>query len=779
MTIKRQLENYCLENNNTYMIQKYQQTKAISYSVELAELMICIDTLKTEFAEVCNLEISQVEINLKQLQIVAEKIQNLQTEVQEQFVNWRQQLGESTSRMIQSTDLDSLLQITTMEVGEKIKCDRVLVYRFNSSDSGVVVAESQTIGWTPILGEMLPAIGFGLASINEYLEQQIVVIDEYYQSEITHYQANLLERLQVKSSLTGVILLEGKVWGLLVIHLCDEPRQWQEAEISFLYQITMQLSQCLQSLEYQKQLQQQQVQQACLNKIIHQIRASVPLEDICQTTIREVHGLVQCDRAAIYRFNPLGSGEIVAESVGSRWGRLLGEANSKIVWEETLWQATKSSSYAIGETLVVNDISQMNHPGYDVDRWDKLAVKAYVMMPIFSGNKLWGLMAVYQNSQKRNWQAWEINAMTQMAVVLGVAVQQENYCQQLQMQLQQLVESAEQEKADKELLQQTAMELLASVKPSLEGDLTVTAAIGEDELGTIADAYNNTLKSLRHMVLQVQNLAQQVAVTSQTTDISLADLTNLAQQQFSDIATAVVQVQLMTSAAQAVVRNAEFTEAAVRQVNCTLQGGDAVMSQTVQKIEAIRETLSHNSQQIQTLSQSCQKISRVVSLMQNCATHTNFLGLSAAMEAGRAGKYGKGFAVIAEEVRSLARQFTTAAKEIKQLVEEIQLEIQAVSYSMEASIQQVMECTILVNQTREDFHAIITATAQIRQWVEGIAHATSAQTHQALSVTNTLQEVSQVAYQASAIATHMSSSYLNLLTQSQDLLNCAGKFKVN
>jgi methyl-accepting chemotaxis protein PixJ len=771
MTITCELEHHFFTNNEDVMTQELLEDNAINYSVEIAEIMISVDRLKAEFAEVGKLEAYQVKASLEQLQKLASGVENLQQEVQEQFANWRQGLREIGCRMNQATDLEELLQITTVEVGEKIKCDRVLIYRFNCSESGVVLAESQTNGWIPTLGKNLLAVSFGLSSTREYLVQQIAVIDDIYRAEVTPHQRHLLEGLQVKSNLSLAIVVEGKIWGLLVVQICNEARQWQESEISFLYQITMQLSQRLQGWEYQKQLQQQQVQQTCLDKVIRQIRASADLTEIFPSTIQDVRHLLQCDRVAIYRFHPNESGEVIAESAGSRWQCLLKEGNSTTVWEEILWQATKGSRYAIGETLVVDDICQVNYACCHLNPGEQLAVKAYMIVPVFSGNKLWGLLAAYQNSEVRNWQPWEINAMTQMAVVLGIAVQQANYSQQLQVQLQQLTAATEREKTNQEILQQTVLQLIASVRLALKGELTVTAAITDNELGTIAKVYHNTLQSVQQMVLQVQYLTQQVAATSSASDDYLTELTNLAQQQFDDISSALVQVQLMTSAAQAVVGNAELVEAAVLQANRTLQGSDAAMNQTVEGIEAIRDTVCQNSKKIKRLSKSCLKISRVVTLMENCATQTNFLGLSAAMEAARAGEHGKGFGVVAEEVRSLGRNFTTAAKEIEELVQEIQEETQAVSISIQTSRQQVVECSNLVNQTRQDFHRILATTAQISQWVEGITHATVTQTQQALSVTSTLQEVSQVAYQTSAQAAQISSSYLDLLSLAQELLD--------
>jgi methyl-accepting chemotaxis protein PixJ len=115
---------------------------------------------------------------------------------------------------------------------------------------------------------------------------------------------------------------------------------------------------------------------------------------------------------------------------------------------------------------------------------------------------------------------------------MGLALQQAEYLEQLRTQAQQLTESAERERGAKEQLQREVIQLLTAVRPALKGDLTVRAPVTEDEVGTIADAYNNTLQSLRGIVKQVQVASRQVAQTSQDSESSIAGLASQAQQQF-------------------------------------------------------------------------------------------------------------------------------------------------------------------------------------------------------------------------------------------------------
>jgi len=886
------------------------------------------------------------------------KISNLHA-IDQQFRLWRRQLQDIANQMRQASDMDTLVNITVREVRDKIACDRALIYRFNSPDSGVVIAESKTTGWTPALGENLPSVIFSLDTSQDYLEY--VSIDDIDRRKLSSYQRQLLEKFQVKASLSLPIVVEGKVWGLLAVKNCASARQWQEVEISLLSQITTELTYRLQSFAIQKEQQQQAQAKKSVVKVIDKILRVSNVDKIFQTTTQEIRQLLKCDRVSVYRFNPDWSGEYVAESVGNNWVRLVGvdlktvwedahlqdtqgdryakgesfavndiyqvghsqchveileqiEAKAyvivpilsgeklwgllaayqnsgtrdwqpwevifltqigmqfglaisqteyleqvrlkseqlvqiaeqekaltkivnrirqlsnadaifkvttlevrqlvkcdrvavfrfnpdwsgeyvaesvgsgwvrlvgselKTVWEDTHLQDTQGGRYAKGESFAVNDIYQVGHSQCHIEILEQIEVKAYVIVPILSGGKLWGLLAAYQNSGTRDWQPWEVNLLARIGDQLGLARQQAEYLQQLQDQSAKLAEVAARETAAKELLQQKSIKLLAAVRPALNGDLTVRAPITEDELGTIADAYNNTLRALREIVIQVQQAAQQVVQTSSSSDASLTGLTTLAQQQSEEITVALSKVQQMVDSTQAVASSAELVQVAVQQANQTVESGDAAMNRTVEAIQAIRETVAQTGKKIKRLSESSQKISKVVNLISNFATQTNVLALNAAIEATRAGEYGKGFAVVADEVRSLSRQSAAATIEIEKLVQEIQDETGEVAVAMQTGIQQVVEGTNLVSETRQNLNAIVAATAEISQLLQMITKSTHTQMSQSVSVTTSMKDVAEIANKTFAEANKISAMFQQLSSMAKELLASAGKFKVN
>ena len=705
-----------------------------------------------------------------------------------QILEQEKALTKIVHRIRQSLDVDSLFKTTTQEVRQLLKCDRVVVFRFNRDWSGEFVAESVGNNWIKLVGPDLKTVWADTYMQENqggrYVQGESFVANDIHEVGHSPCHVEMLEKLEVRAYVIVPVFSGEKLWGLLAAYQNSGSRDWQPWEVSFLTQIGLQFGVAVSQTEYLQQvrvksaqLAQLAEQEKAVTKISNRIRQILDVEDIFKITTQEVRQLLRCDRVAVYRFNPDWSGEFVSESVGYGWVKLVG-VDIKTVWEDTHLQETQGGRYVQGENFVVNDIYQVGHSPCHIEILEQFEVKAYVIVPVFTGEKLWGLLAAYQNSGTRDWEESEVNLLARLGNQLGLTLQQAEYLQQVQAQSAKLAETVAREKAAKELLQQRSIQLLTALRPALNGDLTVRAPITEDELGTIADAYNNTLQALRQIVLQVQGAAQKVAQTSGNSEASLAGLTNLAQQQSEEITAALGEIQQMVDSTQAVVANAELVQVAVQQANETVESGNTAMNLTVKAIQGIRETVAQTSKKIKRLSESSQKISKVVNLIGNFATQTNVLALNAAIEATRAGEYGKGFAVVADEVRSLSRQSAAATIEIEKLVQEIQAETGEVAVAMETGIQQVVEGTNLVNDTRQNLNAIVSATAEISQLIERITAATQKQMTQSVTVTKSMQDVAEIANKTFAESQEIATVFQDLSGMAQELLTTASKFKV-
>ncbi|KAF3885677.1 MULTISPECIES: GAF domain-containing protein [Nostocales] len=737
-------------------------------------------------------EWQEVEIGLL-VQIATEftyRLQQIQAQKQQQEqTQARKSVAKVIDKVLRISDIDKVFQATTQEVRHLLRCDRVGVYRFNPDWSGEFVAESVGSGWVKLVGPDIKTVWEDThlqeTQGGRYAKGESFVVNDIYKAGHFPCHVEILEQFEVKAYIIVPVFSGAKLWGLLGAYQNSATREWEAWEASFLTQIGMQFGVAVAQAEYLEQvrvksekLSQIAEQEKALTKVVNRIRQSSNVDVIFKTATQEVRQLLRCDRVGIYRFNPDWSGEFITESVASGWVRLVGP-DIKTVWEDTHIQDTKGGRYARGESFAVNDIYKAGHAPCHIEVLEQFEVKAYVIVPVFFGSKLWGLLGAYQNSETRNWEESEVSLLARIGDQLGLALQQAEYLQQLQTQSIQLAEAAEREKAAKESIQQGAIQLLTAVRPALNGDLTVRAPITEDILGTIADAYNGTLQALRQIVIHLQNAAQQVVQTSSSSNLALGGLTNLAQRQSEEITVALNELQQMLNSTQAVAGSAELVNVAVQRANQTVESGDRAMNLTVEAIQAIRETVAQTSKKIKRLSESSQKISKVVNLISNFATQTNVLALNAAIEATRAGEYGKGFAVVADEVRSLSRQSAAATIEIEKLVQEIQQETGEVAVAMETGIQQVLEGTGLVNETRQNLNAIVAATTEISLLLKQITEATQTQITQSVSVTTSIKDVADISHRTFAESNEIAAVFQQLSQMAQELLTTASKFKVN
>jgi methyl-accepting chemotaxis protein PixJ len=338
---------------------------------------------------------------------------------------------------------------------------------------------------------------------------------------------------------------------------------------------------------------------------------------------------------------------------------------------------------------------------------------------------------------------------------------------------------AAEQQQQKEFLQKRALELLLEVDPVSKGDLTIRANVTPDEIGTIADSYNAIIRNLRQIVQQVQDASQAVTSTTQDNEVSVNQVVAEAGKQAKVILGALHQVQMMAKSSQGVSEKALEAEAQVQAASAVVQAGDEAMNRTVQGISAIRETVSETAKKVKRLGEASQKISKVVNLIGDFAAQTNLLALNAAIEAARAGEEGRGFGVVAEEVRALAQQSASATADIEQLVEEIQMQTSEVVMAMESGTEQVVVGTQLVQESRQKLTQISQASLQINQLIQEIAQAANSQTQASNTVSRTMQTVASTVSETSKQSEAVAQSFGQLLEVAQALQVSVSQFKVS
>ncbi len=335
----------------------------------------------------------------------------------------------------------------------------------------------------------------------------------------------------------------------------------------------------------------------------------------------------------------------------------------------------------------------------------------------------------------------------------------------------------EQEQA-KEDLQRQVIRLLDDVEGAARGDLTVQAEVTADVLGAVADSFNLTIQNLREIVHQVKQAAREVSKGATDSAKFAGDLSSDALRQAEELAATLNSVQVLTDAIQRVAESAREAEEVARGAAATaIKGGEAV-ERTVVGILEIRETVAETTRKVKRLAEASQEISKIVALIATIASRTNLLALNASIEAARAGEAGRGFAIVADEVRQLADRSAKSLKEIEQIVMQIQSETGAVMTAMEEGTQQVIEGTRLAEQAKRSLEDIIQVTNRIDVLVRSITADTVEQNETARSVASVMQAVELTAQETSQEAQRVSGALQNLVGVARDLLTSVERFRV-
>ncbi|MGD1902404.1 MAG: methyl-accepting chemotaxis protein [Geitlerinemataceae cyanobacterium] len=337
---------------------------------------------------------------------------------------------------------------------------------------------------------------------------------------------------------------------------------------------------------------------------------------------------------------------------------------------------------------------------------------------------------------------------------------------------------AEEMEQAKEDLQRQVIRLLDDVEGAARGDLTVTAEVTADVLGAVADSFNLTIQNLREIVQQVKQAARQVSKGATDSESFARSLASDALRQAEELAATLNSVQVMTNSIQQVAKSAREAEEVARSASVTaLKGGEAV-ERTVASILEIRETVAETTRKVKRLAESSQEISKIVALISGIASRTNLLALNASIEAARAGEAGRGFAIVADEVRQLADRSAKALKEIEQIVMQIQSETGSVMMAMEEGQQQVIGGTKLAEQAKRSLEDIIQVANRIDVLVRSIRADTVEQTETSRAVAQVMQAVELTAQETSQEAHRVSGSLQNLVGVSRDLLTSVERFRV-
>ncbi len=349
---------------------------------------------------------------------------------------------------------------------------------------------------------------------------------------------------------------------------------------------------------------------------------------------------------------------------------------------------------------------------------------------------------------------------------------------QIRERFKELQDKAEEVERSREDLQRQVIRLLDDVEGAARGDLTVQAEVSADILGAVADSFNLIIQNIRQIVQQVKTSTLQVGRGATDSEFFARELSSNALRQAQELAGTLNSVQMMTDSIQRVAESARTAAEVARTASETAQRGGEAVDQTVSGIQSIRESVAETTRKVKRLAESTQEINKIVNSIGQIAQRTNLLALNASIEAAKAGEAGRGFAIVADEVRQLADRTSRASKEIEQIVLQIQGETGLVMTAMEEGTQEVIRGTRVAEQAKRALEEIIQVSKQIDDLVQSITGDTVRQTEVSRNVTQVMQSVELTAQETSQESQRVSVSLQNLAEVSRGLQASVERFRL-
>ena len=339
-----------------------------------------------------------------------------------------------------------------------------------------------------------------------------------------------------------------------------------------------------------------------------------------------------------------------------------------------------------------------------------------------------------------------------------------------------------------------------------EGDLTQGIFIKtRDELGEMASSFNLMVGKLRELIKSVASSAEQVAAASEQLSASAEETTKSteliastvqevaagADKQVQNLNETNVTVTHLTSLVNQVVERAEIVSSTSVQASDKAVDGNQSISNIIYHMDEINVTVNRLADKVRTLGDRSSQINQIIGVITGIANQTNLLALNAAIEAARAGEHGKGFAVVADEVRKLAEQSSNSAQQIAALISDIETDTAETVYTMNDTTNKVSDGIGLIQEAGSAFQLIEKAVQEVSfqiQEVKSAIHelsAGSAQVEKGVEIVAAIsngtaggtQSISASAEEQLAAMEEITASSTSLTRMAEELQDLIKKFK--
>ncbi len=311
-----------------------------------------------------------------------------------------------------------------------------------------------------------------------------------------------------------------------------------------------------------------------------------------------------------------------------------------------------------------------------------------------------------------------------------------------------------------------------------EGDLTKRLdENGKDEIAALAHAFNLFAQRVQETVSEVGGSTEQLASAAEEMSTITAETNQNTQRQREETEQVVTAMNEMTATVQEVARNAETAAEAAREADSSAQQGSQVVDRTITGINNLAQEVESAAETINRLGSDTENIGSVLDVIREIADQTNLLALNAAIEAARAGEAGRGFAVVADEVRTLASRTQDSTQEIQSMIERLQTGSREAVEAMESSRSRAQSTVEEAGNASESLGSITQSVSRISEMNDQIASAAEEQSSVADEINRNIVSINEISEQTAEGATQTATAGDQLARLANQLQNLVAKFK--
>jgi len=322
------------------------------------------------------------------------------------------------------------------------------------------------------------------------------------------------------------------------------------------------------------------------------------------------------------------------------------------------------------------------------------------------------------------------------------------------------------------------MEVAKIAQAVAGGDLTVSVQVDDRHQDSVMWAIKTMTHNLQIIISQISSTSTQVAAAANQLNSTAEQIATGSEEVAAQAATVATAGEEMSATSGDIAQNCQMAAEGAQRASQSAQNGADVVEKTVAVMGQIADKVQESAKTVESLGARSDQIGAIIGTIEDIADQTNLLALNAAIEAARAGEQGRGFAVVADEVRALAERTTKATREIGEMIKAIQSETKGAVIAMEQGVKQVETGTEEAAKSGQALQDILEQVNAVTMQINQIATAAEEQTATTSEISNNMQQITQVVQDTASGAHQSATAAAQLNGNAEELQRLVRQFKL-